>query len=93
MGGVISMGSERKWEWLWSNRFLLLQPSEDEAGELEELREELDYSRRELKQRDKEMAEAKDRMTALENQIEEYAGTIDDQSRVSSMRMSLLVEE
>ncbi len=44
---------------------------------------ELADSKRELELRDKELMEAKDRMTALENQIEEYAGTIDDQYRVS----------
>lgn len=48
------------------------------------MREENDEIRNDLESKEKELAEAKDRMTALENQIEEYAGTIDDQSRVSS---------
>ena len=44
---------------------------------------EVDYLKHEMERKDKEIAEDKDRITALENQIEEYAGTIDDQNRVS----------
>lgn len=59
---------------------------EDHLTELEEAIEDL---RRELQDRDgiqdrkeRELVESKDRITALENQIIEYAGTIQDQSKV-----------
>ena len=44
---------------------------------------EVEYLKHEMERKDKDMAEDKDRIAALENQIEEYAGTIDDQSRGS----------
>ena len=47
-----------------------------------ELREDLDESQRQLETKERELAESQDRTTALEDQLQEYAGTIQDQSRV-----------
>ena len=56
-----------------------------------ELREDLDESQRQLEAKERELAESQDRTTALEEQLQEYAGTIQDQNRVRK-RVWLYIE-
>ena len=50
--------------------------------ELEELKRDRDAKEEELMNSNRELSEVKDRLMAVESQLTEYAGTIQDQSKV-----------
>lgn len=60
-------------------------------GIVEELRGEVQEKEAELDQRERELVEGKDRITALENQILEYATIINDQTKVCEGLLCILV--
>ena len=60
-------------------------------GIVEELRGEVQEKEAELDQRERELVEGKDRITALENQILEYATIINDQTKVCGGLLCILV--
>ena len=68
---------------------------EDRLSELEssveELRGEVQEKEAELDQRERELVEGRDRITALENQILEYATIINDQTKVCEGLLCILV--
>ena len=51
---------------------------------VEELRGKLEEKEGEIDDKERELVEAKDRITALENQMVEYASIMNDQSKVCS---------
>lgn len=53
--------------------------------QLEQLRTQLQENERELDDKERELVESKDRITALENQMVEYASLMKDQSKVCSI--------
>ena len=60
-------------------------------GSVEELRGEVQEKEAELDQRERELVEGRDRITALENQILEYATIINDQTKVCEGLLCILV--
>ena len=47
---------------------------------------ELDKAQKQLEAKERELDESQERTTALEDQLQEYAGTIQDQSRVRGVK-------
>ena len=54
-------------------------------AELEELKRDRDTKEERAMESQRELMEVKDRQIAMENQLTEYAGTIQDQSKVNPL--------